>query len=137
MDGYAAKEKRKPVYFEVDNLVFLDSYLIENKSLANLAKDYNLPTQKAVGDLDYTKIRNSQTPLTYAEKRYNYNDVKILSEYAENVYFKQYLETEHYMPLTNTQKVRHSMKCYIMEKGGKSAMDKIKSRISQLFPKVR
>lgn len=130
-----AKEKRKPVYFEIDNLIFLDSYLIENKSLANLAKDYNLPTQKAVGDLDYSKIRNSLTPLTFTEKRYNYNDVKILSEYAEYVYFKQYLETEHYMPLTNTQKVRHSMKCYIMEKGGKSAIDKIKSRISQLFPK--
>lgn len=129
-----AKEKRKPVYFEIDNLIFLDSYLIENKSLANLAKDYNLPTQKAIGDLDYTKIRNSLTPLTFAEKRYNYNDVKILSEYAELVYFKQYLIKDGYMPLTNTQKVRHAMKSYIMEKGGKQANDKIKERISQLFP---
>ncbi len=129
-----AKEKRKPVYFEIDNLIFLDSYLIENKSLANLAKDYNLSTQKAIGDLDYSKIRNSLTPLTFAEKRYNYNDVKILSEYAEHVYFKQYLIKEGYMPLTNTQKVRHAMKSYIMEKGGKQANDKIKERISQLFP---
>lgn len=129
-----AKEKRKPVYFEIDNLIFLDSYLIENKSLANLAKDYNLPTQKAIGDLDYTKIRNSLTPLIYGEKRYCYNDVKILSEYAELVYFKQYLIKEGYMPLTNTQKVRHAMKSYIMEKGGKQANDKIKERITQLFP---
>lgn len=130
-----AKEKRKLVYFEIDNIIFLDSYLIENKSLANLAKDYNLPTQKAVGDLDYSKIRNSLTPLTYAEKRYCYNDVKILSEYAEHVYFKIYLEKEGYMPLTNTQKVRHAMYTFIMEKGGKQALSRIKETVSALFPK--
>ena len=126
-----AKAKRKPVYIECGNVMFLDSYMIESKSLENLAKDYNLNTLKLTGGLDYSKVRNSKTHLTYQERLYCYNDVKILREYSEHVYFN-YIINDKCAYLTNTQKVRHAMKQHIISGGG--SVRRIKERVAQLYP---
>lgn len=64
---------------------FRDSYVQSGYSLATLAKNY-CKTQKAVGDLDYTILRNSKTPLTDAELGYCINDARILLEYSSYLY---------------------------------------------------
>ena len=129
-----AKDKHKPMYIECRNVIFLDSYLIENKSLYNLSKDYKLDNIKYKNDLDYDVIRNSKTPLNYKEQRYCMNDVLILSEYSKKIYFNNYLEN-NFMPVTNTQKVRQSMLEFIVNNGGN--IKKIRSTVSQLFPKTK
>ena len=129
-----AKDKYKPMYIECGNIIFLDSYLIENKSLYNLSKDYKLDNIKYKNDLDYEVIRNSKTPLSFKEQRYCMNDVLILSEYSKKIYFNNYLEN-NFMPVTNTQKVRQSMLEYIVNNGGN--IKKIKSTVSELFPETK
>lgn len=129
-----AKDNYKPLYVECGNIIFLDSYLIENKSLYNLSIDYKLENIKYKNDLDYDIIRNSLTPLTFREERYCKNDVLILSEYSKKIYFPNYLEN-NFMPITNTQKVRQSMLEFITANGGN--IKKIKSTVSDLFPKSK
>lgn len=126
-----AKDKYKPMYIECGNIIFLDSYLIENKSLYSLSVDYKLVNIKYKNDLDYDVIRNSLTPLSFREKRYCENDVLILSEYSKKIFFPNYLES-NFMPITNTQKVRQSMFEFIEDNGGD--IKKIKSVVSELFP---
>lgn len=66
-----AKEQRKPLYAIIDDCIELrDPLPISGGSLAQLAKDYT-KTQKLVGDLDYSIIRNSTTCV----KRMNCNIV--------------------------------------------------------------
>lgn len=58
---------------------------ISGGGLAYLAKNY-CKTQKMVGDLDYTKERNSTTELNEKELKYIENDVVILSEFADYIF---------------------------------------------------
>lgn len=84
---------------------FRDSYVQSGYSLGVLAKNY-CTTQKAVGDLDYKKMRNSKTPLTKEERRYCINDVAILIEYADYLYKK----FSGKIPLTKTGIPRQAIK---------------------------
>lgn len=88
-----------------EGLEFRDSLAISGYNLATLAKNY-CKTQKMVGDLDYQKLRNSQTPLTDEEKRYCANDVIILKEYAEYLFSR----FGGKIPLTKTGIVRSDTK---------------------------
>lgn len=107
-----ARKKRKPMKWILDDrIVFLDSMLLTHLPLSKLAKAY-CKTQKLVGELDYTKIRNSITPLSEEhEIPYCINDVIILSEYA-SFYEREYLQN-NFMPMTQTMianlEVKHSI----------------------------
>ena len=104
-----AKEQRKPLYAIIDGCIELrDPLPISGGSLAQLAKDYTT-TQKLVGDLDYSIIRNSKTELTNEEIQYCINDVVILKEWSEFV-FRNYIIPHKYIPLTKTAILRRKVK---------------------------
>lgn len=87
--------------------IFRDALRVGAGSLASLAKNYCV-TQKAVGDLDYTKMRNSKTPLTAYEYRYTMNDVIILHEWAR-YYNEAFLKQFNFAPMTKTALVRKAV----------------------------
>lgn len=102
---FAIKD-RKPLYFESDNLVFKCSYLLSGHSLENIGKMVNV--QKQVGKLDYTKIRHSNTPLTYGELQYCLYDLKVIDAYI--LQEKERYKHIFYIPYTKTGKVRKHIK---------------------------
>lgn len=84
------------------------SYMLSNTNLEHLAKVYNLPFKKMVGDLDYKIIRSPETPLTNEELGYCENDCLIIYYYIK-------MELETYktidrIPITSTGKVRRELK---------------------------
>lgn len=103
------KDTRQPLYFNYNNIKFLDSLQITHMSLAKLAKRYT-KTQKMVGDIDYTLPRNTTDGkhLTEKEMKYCENDVIILCEYAQ-YYFDTYL-AKNELIYTETSIVRHKLK---------------------------
>lgn len=122
------KSLREPLYFESNNIKFLDSYQITHMSLAKLAKRY-CSTQKMVGDIDYTILRNANEGqnLTNKEKKYCENDVLILCEFAE-YYFNKYLSNNELI-YTETSIVRHSLKKAFKEQNKISKQD-----IFEMYP---
>lgn len=81
-----AKEQRKPLYAIIDDCIELrDPLPISGGSLAQLAKDFTI-TQKLVGYLDYSILRNSNTPIKKGELQYSINDVVILKEWSEFIF---------------------------------------------------
>ena len=66
-----ARSSHKPLFadFEDFNMELRCSLQMSNCKLEYLPKRYNLPVKKKKGDLDYTKIRHSKTPLTKKELR--------------------------------------------------------------------
>ena len=104
-----AKDVRQPLVAVMDDCIeFRDCLAISGGSLAQLAKDYT-KTQKMVGDLDYSIIRNYQTPLTDEEKQYCINDVVILSDWASYM-FDEYIIPLHWIPTTKTGIIRKKVK---------------------------
>lgn len=124
------KSLREPLYFESNNIKFLDSYQITHMSLAKLAKRY-CNTQKMVGDIDYTILRNvtDGKNLTTKELKYCENDVLILCEFAE-YYFNKYLSNNELI-YTETSIVRHSLK-----KAFKDQNQITKQDIFEMYPKT-
>lgn len=124
------KSLREPLYFESNNIKFLDSYQITHMSLAKLAKRY-CNTQKMVGDIDYTILRNTTDGknLTDKEMKYCENDVIILCEFAE-YYFNKYLSNNELI-YTETSIVRHSLK-----KAFKEQKQITKQDIFEMYPKT-
>jgi hypothetical protein len=99
-------KSRKPIYARtVDGIEFRCSYLLSGYSLAKVAD--NLQTfkiRKLVGDLDYYKIRHSNTPLSQKEMRYLINDGRIVVAYiAEEIERNGNIAK---IPLTKTGYVR-------------------------------
>lgn len=90
------------------NIEFRCSYYLSNAKLELLPKIFKLNVKKLVGNLDYSKIRNSKTILSDEELAYCENDCLVLYEYI-----KKELETYEYLdkiPLTSTGKVRRELK---------------------------
>lgn len=90
------------------NIEFRCSYYMTNLPLKKIPDVYNLDVEKMVGDLDYTKIRHSKTPITPEELHYCENDCLIVYEYIKK-------ELEEYgtvknIPLTSTGHVRRELK---------------------------
>lgn len=95
-------DKRKPIYAITETgIEFRCSYILTNYSLEKLSDQLTkYKIKKLVGDLDYTKIRHPQTPLTDEELQYCINDVLVVS-----AYIKEQIEKERYIhkiPLTCT-----------------------------------
>lgn len=105
-----ARKSRKVMKCELlnFNVEFRCSYMMSNVALEKLPKQYNLPVRKLVGNLDYTKIRTSITPLTDEELDYCENDCLVVYEYIK-VELKEY-EYVNKIPLTSTGHVRRELK---------------------------
>lgn len=99
-----ARKKRRPIYFVVDGIEFRCSYMLTRLSLAKWASSKRLPVQKAVGDLDYTKIRTPLTPLNDTELGYCESDILVMY-HGISQYVKKY-GTIWNIPLTQTGEVR-------------------------------
>ena len=124
------KSLREPLYFESGNIKFLDSFQITHMSLAKLAKRY-CTTQKMVGGIDYTVLRNTTDGknLTTKELKYCENDVLILCEFAE-YYFNRYISNNELI-YTETSIVRHTLKRAFKEQSQLTKQD-----IFEMYPKT-
>lgn len=112
-------DDRKPVYAIMDNgIEFRCSLKLSGKSLANTAKDLlKYKTEKMVGDLDYSLIRHSETPLTPTELGYCYHDVKVMLCYIQEKIEQEGDITR--IPLTKTGYVRRYCKNAMFQGEGK------------------
>lgn len=99
-------ENRKPVQCITNmGIEFRCSYLLSNEPLATVGKNLTkYKVNKLVGDLDYSKIRHSQTPLTDTEWGYVLNDGLVVMAFIQ-----EEIEREGNianLPLTKTGYVR-------------------------------
>ena len=109
-DKVFARKSHKVIYAECKNynIEFRCSYMMSNCSLEKLPKVYNLPVKKLVGNLDYTKIRHSDTPLTEDELAYCENDCLVVYEYIK-FELKTYGDISK-LPRTSTGHVRKELR---------------------------
>lgn len=100
-------EQRKPLYtLTTGGIEFRDSYLLSGYSLAKLGDNLQkYHVRKLVGNLDYSKIRHSNTPMTEKEIAYCENDVLVVSAYIQEEIEKAGNITR--LPLTKTGYVRN------------------------------
>lgn len=106
-DKIFAIKRRRPVYAITGGIEFRCSLFLSNYSLEYIGKNllHKYPVQKLVGNLDYSKIRHSQTPLTENEIAYCINDVRVVMSYIQ-----EKIEQDGdigKIPLTNTGYVRN------------------------------
>ena len=101
-----AISSRKPVYaLTTLGVEFRCSYLLSGKSLEKLGNDLRkYKVQKMVGDLDYSLIRHTETPLTEKELGYVSNDVRVVMAYIQETIEREGDITK--IPLTKTGYVR-------------------------------
>lgn len=78
---------RKPIYgITKTGLEFRCSYLLSGYSLAKLGEQlHKYKCEKLVGDLDYSLLRHSKTPLTQKEIGYCLNDIKVVMCYIQEL----------------------------------------------------
>lgn len=106
-DKVFAIKQRRPVYAICGGLEFRCSLFLSNYSLEYIGKNllHKYPVEKLVGNLDYSKIRHSKTPLTDEELAYCINDVKVVMAYIQE---KIEMDGDiSRIPLTNTGYVRN------------------------------
>ena len=89
------------------------SYMMSGVKLEYLPKIYNLPVEKQVGDLDYSKIRHSKTYLTKAELRYCEYDCLVVYHYIKKEL--EIYEKVNKIPITSTGHVRRELKDIVMK----------------------
>lgn len=106
-DSVFSIEQRKPLYaLTTGGIEFRDSYLLSGYSLAKLGDNLQkYKVKKLVGDLDYSKVRHSKTPMTEKEIAYCENDVLVVSAYIQEEIEKAGNITR--LPLTKTGYVRN------------------------------
>lgn len=117
-DTVFMKAKRKPLYARYGNIEFRDSLILAGgRSLAYIGKHLKSHTvTKAEGDLDYSLLRHSETPLTDKELGYCERDILTL-----NAYIAEKIEEEGEItnvPYTNTGYVRRFVKNACLNQGG-------------------
>ena len=97
---------RKPIYaITKDGIEFRCSYLLSGYSLAKLGEQlHTYKCEKMVGDLDYSLLRHTGTPLTQKEIGYCINDIKVVMCYIEEL-IEQYKGITK-LPITKTGFVR-------------------------------
>ena len=89
------------------NIILKCSYMMSNVALKYLPKMFDLPVEKKVGDLDYTLIRNPNTPMSEVELGYCEYDCLVLYYYIMKE-LEVYEDVKH-IPSTNTGKVRREL----------------------------
>lgn len=94
------------------NIMLKCSYMMSNCALKYLPNLFNLPVEKMVGDLDYSKIRTSVTPLTEKELGYCEHDCLVVYYYI--MYELQSYEDVKHIPTTSTGHVRRELQNIVM-----------------------
>ena len=94
------------------NIMLKCSYFLSNCALKDLPDLYNLPVKKMIGDLDYSKIRTSITPLTDEELGYCEHDCLVVYYYILREL--ETYETIKKIPTTSTGKVRKELQNLIL-----------------------
>lgn len=84
-DYILALDERKPIYCRANcGIEFRCSYRLSGYKLEKVAEMlHTYKVKKMVGDLDYTKVRHSKTPLTEKELGYCINDVLVVMAYIQ------------------------------------------------------
>lgn len=88
-------------------VTFKCTYIMTNCALEKIPEQYNLDIYKKVGDLDYNKLRNSETELTEKEQGYCEYDCLVLYKYLLKE-VEQYGDLQK-IPNTATGKVRREL----------------------------
>lgn len=128
VEAMFAKAARHPISYVADGcLEYRDALAVTNTDLKKLAESY-CTTRKLKGDLDYSIIRNSKTPLSPEELQYCINDVQILAEFAERM-FNDYIIPKRFIPITASNLIRRNIKGNITQK------KLMTYHIKQQFPK--
>lgn len=132
-DKIFANEPRRPIYARSGGFEFRDSYILANASLATVGRNLQKYTvRKLEGDLDYTLIRHSETPLTEQELQYCFNDIKVVMAYIQ-----EKLDAENgditKIPLTNTGYVRR----YVREKCFPDSAKKMRLKYRKFMKNLR
>lgn len=106
-DKVFAIKQRRPVYALCKGLEFRCSLFLSNYALEYIGEKllHKYPVKKLVGNLDYSKVRHSKTPLTEQELAYCINDVKVVMSYIQEKIEQDGDITK--IPLTNTGYVRN------------------------------
>lgn len=87
---------------------FIDTVVLTQKTLEQLGNDLTMfNIKKQVGDLDYRKIRTSDTTFTKKERGYIVSDTMVLAAYMVELCRKDYDLYLCRVPLTQTGKVRN------------------------------
>lgn len=112
-----ANDERKIIYAVTkNNIEFRCSYMLSGYSLKKVGENLrHHNAKKMVGDLNYSLLRGSTTPLTEKELGYIREDYEVLDAYIE-----EELETYLYisrLPYTKTGKVRKFCRKVCNEKG--------------------
>lgn len=105
-----ALDTRKVNYCRTDSgIEFRCSYQLSGYNLATVGKNLQkYKVQKMVGDLDYSKIRTSDTELTEEELGYCINDVLVVMAYIQECIEQEGSINE--IPMTKTGYVRRYVK---------------------------
>lgn len=113
-DKVFALDTREPLYMRTNfGIEFRCSYRLSGYRLEKLAENLQRhKMEKLVGNLDYSKVRHSKTPISQDEMDYNIMDVRIVC-----AYISERLEIDGNItkiPLTKTGYVRNACKlaCY-------------------------
>ena len=125
-------EERKPIQaVTLGGIEFRCSYLLSGYKLETVAKNLQKhKIKKLVGDLDYTLMRHSKTPLTKQELSYCINDVQIVVSYI-NELMEQYGNITK-LPLTKTGFVRNLCRDACLSQKDKKEYNKYKKFIHSL-----
>lgn len=114
-DAVFSLKKRRPIYALAKNgIEFRCSYMLSNCALAYIGEKmlFKYPVQKLSGDLDYSLVRHSETPLSQLELEYCFNDVRVVMSYIQEKIEAEGSIAE--IPLTNTGYVRKYTRDYCM-----------------------
>lgn len=110
MEKVFAIKRRTPITaLTTDGIQFKCSYILSGLSLEKVAENLTQhKIQKLVGDLDYSKIRHSETEIKTSELPYMVNDVRIVVAYIWELMEKEGSITK--IPMTATGFVRRHCK---------------------------
>lgn len=114
-DGVFSIGSRTPIRsITTMGIEFRDSYMLSGQSLADIARNLSCVhgLKKLEGDLDYTKVRHYNTPLTPEELAYCKADIQVLTAYIwEQISIYGNVTR---IPMTNTGRVRRYVRdeCY-------------------------
>ena len=104
-----SKGAHRTIKYNYENIEFRCTYALSNLSLEDLAKKYNLPTQK--GHYDYTRIMHYDTPLTEDDIKYITADVGVVHDYVQM--FMEGYESYAQVELTQTARLRTLYRSYV------------------------
>lgn len=131
---FAIKE-RTPIYaLDVRGLMYKCSYILSGYSLAKVGENLQKhKVRKLVGDLDYSKMRHSNTHLTVRELAYCVNDVLVVCAYIQEEIENCGNITK--IPLTQTGYVRNYVKnkvTYDVKPNGNKFLSTYAKKVSAL-----